>query len=84
MLSMSREVGKKQNITRNRFNRTLTGMTVPFVPMAWNVITKYCLREPLEVFIELYMCFSHALLQFQILSQRLNGFLSQNTACIPF
>lgn len=72
-----REVGaKKLDILGDAMNTTLAGMAVHLIQNVWNAQTKSCQLGPLGFLIESYMTFKPAVIQFQLFSQRTDGFVS--------
>lgn len=53
----------------------LVGMTIQLVQKAWETLTTFCLLGTLRVMGQPYLWFNPAEIYFQILSQRLDGFV---------
>lgn len=74
---MNREIGaKKLNIFLNAMNSTLAEIAFQLVQKALDVLTKLCLLGPLPLVIEPCIWFNRAVIQFQILLQRMDVFVS--------
>lgn len=77
MVLMRREFGKKKvNIHRSAANSMTAGMAFLLVQKACDAFKKSCSLGPLQVFSEPCMWSSTAVIQFQVLSQRSDGFVS--------
>lgn len=76
MVSVSREPRKKKlNISRNAVNSNLESMAVQAVRKAWDGVIKTCSVRLLRLVIQPYLYFNLVLIQLQVSSQQLHGFV---------
>lgn len=74
---MSREAGRKNlNSISSAVSSTLEEMAVQLLKKALDTFTKSCFHGLQRYFIDFYMWLHSTAVQFQVLSQRSNGFLS--------
>lgn len=82
---MSREVGKKTLSTiQNDVSSRLTGLVGQLVQKAKNELTNSCLLKPLRNVIEPQMWFNPAVIQFRLLSQLMDAYVSLKQRDTPF
>lgn len=75
---MGKEAGRKKlNIFQNTVNSMIAGMAAQLMQKIWGVLTNSCSPDPLLVGIHPYLWFSVAVNQYQVLSLRSGGFMSQ-------
>lgn len=67
---------EEPNIIQNAENSTLGGMAFQPVQNAWDALTSSLLFGPLRIVMERYIWFTHALIHFQVLSQRSDDLMS--------
>lgn len=85
LFPLTQEVGlRKLSVLKSAMNRMLTGMAVQLLQSALDATTNFCLLGPLCNAIRRYMCFNPAVIQFQVLSQPVDGFVSLKPAEMLF
>lgn len=74
--AQSRSRTDEASAIRNAVSSLLAGLAVQIVQKAWYALTKSCSLEPLRFVIQPCTRFNPAVIQFQILSQSVNGSVS--------